>query len=48
MFQIESPFKNANIPRPVYFTEPLFEQLNQIVQDNDVSFNLFYDAVSMY
>ncbi len=40
MFKIENEFKGANIARTVRFTEKLFEQLNQIAADNDVSFNL--------
>ena len=40
MFQIENPFKNANIPRTIRFTEDLFEKLNQTAQDNGISFNL--------
>ena len=40
MFRIENEFKNANIPRTVRFTEPVFERLNQLAQENDISFNL--------
>ena len=40
MFQIENPFKGANIPRTVRFTDELFEKLNQVAQKNDMSFNL--------
>lgn len=40
MFEVENKFKNANIPRTIRFTENLFEQLNTIASENDVSFNL--------
>lgn len=40
MFKVENEFKNANISRTIRFTEPMFEQLNQVATDNDVSFNL--------
>lgn len=40
MFEVENKFKNANVARTIRFTEPLFEQLNEIAAANDVSFNL--------
>jgi hypothetical protein len=40
VFKVENEFKNANIPRTVRFTEGLFEQLNRLASENDVSFNL--------
>ena len=40
MFEIEKGFYNANIPRTIRFTEDLFEELNQISADNNISFNL--------
>ncbi len=40
MFKVDNEFKGANISRTVRFTEPLFEKLNQMAADNDVSFNL--------
>ena len=40
MFKIENEFKNANISRTVRFTEPLFEKLNKVAAENDISFNL--------
>lgn len=40
MFEIENKFKNANIARTIRFTENLFEQLNMIASENDISFNL--------
>lgn len=39
MFNVENKFKNANISRSIRFTEPLFEELNQIASDNQISFN---------
>ena len=40
MFVVENEFKNANISRTVRFTEPLFEKLNEVAAQKDVSFNL--------
>ncbi|MBP3382198.1 MAG: hypothetical protein J6L00_06065 [Clostridia bacterium] len=40
MFKIENEFKNANISRTVRFTETLFEELNAVAAQNDISFNL--------
>ena len=40
MFKIDTGLKSANVPRTVRFTEPLFEELNQVAQDNNISFNL--------
>ncbi len=40
MFKIDNEFKNANISRTVRFTEPLFEELNQVAAEKDISFNL--------
>lgn len=39
MFRLDSTTKNANVARTIRFTENLFEQLNQIAFENDVSFN---------
>jgi len=39
-FKVENEFKGANIPRTIRFTEKMFEELNQVAVDNDVSFNL--------
>ena len=39
MFKIDNELKSANIPRTVRFTEPLFEKLNTIASENNVSFN---------
>ena len=40
MFKIENEFKGANISRTVRFTEKIFERLNQVAAENDISFNL--------
>lgn len=40
MFKIENELKSANIARTVRFTEPLFEKLNTVAQENNISFNL--------
>ena len=40
MFKIENEFKNATVARTVRFTEALFDRLNRIAQENDISFNL--------
>ena len=40
MFKVENEFKNANVARTVRFTEPLFERLNRVAAENDVSFNM--------
>lgn len=40
MFKIENELKSANIARTVRFTEPLFENLNNVAQKNNISFNL--------
>ncbi len=40
MFKVENEFKNANISRTIRFTEPMFEKLNQVASENEVSFNL--------
>ena len=40
IFKVENEFNGANIPRTIRFTEKMFEELNQIAVDNDVSFNL--------
>ncbi len=40
MFEVENKYKNANVSRTIRFTESLFEQLNDIVVENDISFNL--------
>jgi len=40
MFKVQKELKSANIPRTVRFTEPLFEELNKVAADNNISFNL--------
>ncbi len=40
MFVIDKEFKSANISRTVRFTEPLFERLNKVAAENNISFNL--------
>ncbi|MFI3167550.1 MAG: hypothetical protein R3Y32_05465 [Bacillota bacterium] len=40
MFVIKNKFKNANVPRTIRFTDSMFEKLNQLASDNDISFNL--------
>lgn len=39
MFKIDPSLKSANVARTVRFTEPLFEELNKIASNNDISFN---------
>lgn len=39
MFKIDPSLKSANIARTVRFTEPLFEELNKLAADNNISFN---------
>ena len=40
MFKVENEFKGANVPRTIRFTEKMFEDLNKIAAENDISFNL--------
>ena len=40
MFKVDNEFKNANTSRTVRFTETLFEELNAVAAENDISFNL--------
>ena len=39
MFKIDNELKNANTPRTIRFTEPLFEKLNETAAENNISFN---------
>ena len=39
MFKIDPSLKSANIARTVRFTEPLFDELNKLAADNNISFN---------
>ena len=40
MFKVKNEFKGANIPRTIRFTEGIFDELNKIATENEVSFNL--------
>ena len=40
MFKVENEFKGANVPRTIRFTEKLFDELNKIAVENEISFNL--------
>lgn len=40
MFKIDNELKSANIARTIRFTESLFEKLNHVAQENNISFNL--------
>lgn len=40
MLKIDNELKSVNIARTVRFTESLFEKLNKIAAENNVSFNL--------
>lgn len=40
MFNVENEYKGANIPRTIRFTEKIFDELNKIAAENEVSFNL--------
>ena len=40
MFTIDNQFSNANVARTVRFTYNLFEELNEVAAQNDVSFNM--------
>ena len=39
MFKVDNEFKNINVARTIRFTEKMFEQLNQVAADNNISFN---------
>ena len=40
MFVIDTQFSNANLARTIRFTEKLFDELNDVAEENKVSFNL--------
>ena len=40
MFKIDRALKTASVPRTIRFTEGLFEELNKVASENDISFNL--------
>ncbi len=39
MFKVDNELENANVPRTIRFTESLFERLNEVARDNDISFH---------
>lgn len=39
MFKIDNELKSANVARTVRFTEHLFEELNNLASENNISFN---------
>ena len=39
MFKVDNEFKNINVARTIRFTEKMFEQLNHVAADNNISFN---------
>lgn len=40
IFIVENEFKGTNIPRTIRFTEKIFDELNAVSAENEVSFNL--------
>jgi hypothetical protein len=40
MFEGDNEYANANVPRPLRFTDKLFEDLNRAAEENNVSFNM--------
>ena len=40
MFKVENEFKGANISRTIRFTDKIFDELNKVAVENEVSFNL--------
>ena len=40
MFKIDSKFSAAKIPSTIRFTEPLFNELKRVAQENGISFNI--------
>lgn len=40
MFKINNEFKNANLARTIRFPESLFNQLNKVAKENNISLNL--------
>ena len=40
MFKIENEFKGANVSRTIRFTDKIFDELNKIAAENEISFNL--------
>lgn len=39
MFEVPRGLKSANISRSMRFTDDLFERLNEVAAQNDISFN---------
>ncbi len=40
LFAIDKEFQNTNVPRTIRFTDNLFEELNTLAQNNNISVNL--------
>jgi predicted HicB family RNase H-like nuclease len=40
MFEIDNQYANANVPRTIRFTDKLFEDLNSVAEENNISFNM--------
>jgi len=40
MFEIDNQYANANVPRTIRFTDKIFEDLNSVAEENDISFNM--------
>lgn len=40
MFTIDKQYANANVSRTIRFTEPIFEELNSVAEENKISFNM--------
>ena len=48
MFEIEKIEKKDSVPRTIRFGRPMFEQLQQIAVDHDISFNLLVIQCCQY
>ena len=40
MFKVDNQFSGANIARTVRFTEKIFDELNEVAEKSNVSFNM--------
>lgn len=40
MFSIDKEYRDTNRPRTIRFTDDLFEELNTLAQNNNISVNL--------
>jgi len=40
MFEIDNQYAKADVPRTIRFTEKLFEDLNRVAEENNISFNM--------